>query len=88
VPVRLFEQSKVVKFNDGVVKGERDADEVLIQGEELSRDGSGRVVSKVQLFDRVGDRYLERVVDFRTGERLRPDQDHPLSEHQGHGSDR
>jgi hypothetical protein len=37
VPVRLFERSKVVKFNDGVVKGERDADEVLIQGEELSQ---------------------------------------------------
>jgi hypothetical protein len=37
------------------------------------------------LIDRVGDRYRERVVDFHTGELLH-DEDHPLSEHRGHGS--
>jgi hypothetical protein len=87
VLVQFFERSKVVKFNDGVVKDERDADEILIQGEENSRDSSRRVVSKFQLIDRVGNRYRERVVDFLTGELLH-DEDHPLSEHRGHGSDR
>jgi hypothetical protein len=87
VLVQFFERSKVVKFNDGVVKDERDADEILIQGEENSRDSSRRVVSKFQLIDRVGNRYRERVVDFLTVELLH-DEDHPLSEHRGHGSDR
>ena len=50
----FIEQAKVVKFHDGIVKPEREADEVLIDGEEISRDGSGRVVTKRQLIGRAG----------------------------------
>ena len=47
----------------------------------------GRMVKKVSLFDKRGYRRLEHVEDPVTGKVLH-DQDHPLTEHKGHGSDR
>jgi hypothetical protein len=47
--------------------------------------GFGRWVHKVSVFDRRSNRRLETVTDPETGETL-CHQDHPLSEHHGHGS--
>jgi hypothetical protein len=45
-----------------------------------------RFVRKVSHFDKRGDRRKELVVDEQTGTVLH-EQDHPLTEHRGHGSD-
>jgi hypothetical protein len=53
-------------------------------GVEMSRR-LGRLVHKMRLIDKVGNRYVERVIDPKTGQVLR-DVDHPLTEHVGRGS--
>jgi hypothetical protein len=56
----------------------------LFSGAEQSADGTW--VHKVSLFDRLNDRRYERVTD-EDGNLLHH-QDHPLTEHRGHGSDK
>jgi hypothetical protein len=53
-------------------------------GNDFWRSGSKWVV-KERLIDRLADRYIEKVTDPDTGKVL-IDQDHPLSQHFGHGS--
>jgi predicted N-acetyltransferase YhbS len=58
---------------------------LLKDGNEFSRDGSGRLVYKFQLIDRENDYYCEVVLDAKTRE-VHVAQSHPLSAHVGHGS--
>jgi hypothetical protein len=51
------------------------------------RQNDGRRVQIIRQIDKRADRYSERVWDPATGEVLH-EQDHRLSEHRGHGSDK
>lgn len=58
----------------------------LFQGPDFSTR-LGRWMNKLRIIDRDKDRYIERIDDPETGERIH-DTDEPLSSHTGHGSDR
>lgn len=56
------------------------------EGTEWSK-GLKRLVDKISIFDRDNDRRYELVIDHETREVIHR-QDHPLSEHRGHGTDK
>ncbi len=74
----FHERAVVVKFNDGIVRGRKKADEEIRQGDDLSRDGTGWKDRRMR-FDETGDQYEETVIDLKTGGRVHHDAE-PLSQ--------
>jgi hypothetical protein len=77
------ETARIVKFNDGVVRGRDKADEEIRQRDDLSGDGTGWKDRRLR-FDMTGDEYEETVIDPETGEVVHHETE-PLSKHRDHG---
>jgi hypothetical protein len=78
----VHETVRVVKFNDGVVRSRRKADEEILSGASRSADGSWK--DRYERIDRAGDWYDEAVTDPRTGAIIHRCSE-PLSQHWGRG---
>jgi hypothetical protein len=78
----FHETVRVVKFNDGLVRSRRKADEEILSGANRSKDGSWK--HRYQRIDRASDWYDKAVTDPRTGASIHRCSE-PLSQHRGRG---